>query len=73
VKSILLFVSALLSVLAFGVFMYTAGMNRVTLGVTSPWVAGNLLFVLAAAFSVAEGVRSLPNYSLKRTDQSLRD
>jgi hypothetical protein len=53
--------------------MFTAGVSAASQGLSWPWIAGNFLFVAAAIGFVAGGVKSLPNSSLKRTDQSLRD
>ena len=72
-KSTLCFIAALLLIIAFGGFMFSAGINVTIRGLSLPWLAANFLFVLAAALFVVAGVRGLPNYSLKRTDQSLRD
>ena len=72
-KSAMLFLSAFLLVVAFGIGMFSVGMASAGSNVVWGWVAANFFLVIAAAFSVVGGVKSLPNSSLKRTDQSLRD
>lgn len=64
-KSTFYFVAALLLVIAFGGFMFSAGINTTIRGLSLPWVAANILFVLAAAFFVAVGIRALPNDAVK--------